>query len=183
MERGDVSQPISFLLDGSNYVPWAQVMTSFLKGRKLWRIFIGSLMEPKQQKDEAEFGCFDTSKEVWDFLAKRYSAADGAHQYQLATTLHYMCQEPGQPINNFLSQIHTIWDQLTASEPTWECNADAEKFANWRDRSRLVQFLMALHDDFEPVRASLLYRCTFPTLDQAVQEVIIEETQLHSRKS
>ncbi|KAK3032074.1 hypothetical protein RJ639_036288 [Escallonia herrerae] len=52
-----------------------------------------------------------------------------------------------------------------------------------RDRQRLVQFLMALIDDFESVRASLLHRSPFPTLEAAISDLLYEETRLGSLKS
>ncbi|KAK2973102.1 hypothetical protein RJ640_009754 [Escallonia rubra] len=94
-----------------------------------------------------------------------------------------MRQERGQSINSFLSQMHSIWDQLALSEPKWECNADNQQFTTHRDRQRLVQFLMALIDDFESVRASLLHRSPFPTLEAAISDLLYEETRLGSLKS
>ena len=64
-----------------------------------------------------QFGHFDTAKEVWDFLAKRYTTTGHAHQYQLQNTLYSMHQEPGQSIISFLAQMSTIWDHLALSDP------------------------------------------------------------------
>ncbi|KAK2974326.1 hypothetical protein RJ640_018033 [Escallonia rubra] len=130
-----------------------------------------------------QFGRFNTAKEVWDLLSQRYTTSDLAHQYQLLGTLHHMRQERGQSINSFLSQMHSIWDQLALSEPKWECNVDNQKFTTHRDHQRLVQFLMALIDDFESVRASLLHRSPFPTLEAAISDLLYEETRLGSLKS
>ncbi|KAK3008451.1 hypothetical protein RJ639_013548 [Escallonia herrerae] len=94
-----------------------------------------------------------------------------------------MRQEPGQSINTFLSQMHSIWDQLALSEPKWDYNVDNQKFTIHRDRQRLVQFLMALTDDFESVRASLLHRSPFQTLEAAISDLLYEETRLGSLKS
>jgi len=49
---------------------------------------------------------------------------------------------------------------------------DAEKFVIYRDKLRIMQFLMALHPDYEPVRASLLHRETFPKLESVVAELL-----------
>ena len=48
-------------------------------------------------------------------------------------------------------------DQLTFSEPEWNDVTDAEKFSSYRDHQQLIQILMALHHNFEPTRAALLY--------------------------
>ncbi|GAV81760.1 hypothetical protein CFOL_v3_25213, partial [Cephalotus follicularis] len=44
-----------------------------------------------------------------------------------------------------------------------------------RDKHRLTQFLMALWDDFEPTRASILNRQPLPSLDIALSKLISEE--------
>lgn len=56
-------------------------------------------------------------------------------------------------------------------------------YADRRDQHRLYQFLMALRDDFEPVRGQLLHRSPLPTLDQAVCELVREETRLSTLRS
>ncbi|GAV76933.1 hypothetical protein CFOL_v3_20406, partial [Cephalotus follicularis] len=46
-----------------------------------------------------------------------------------------------------------------------------------RDKLRLTQFLMALRDDFEPTRASILNRQPLPSLETALSKLISEETR------
>ncbi|KAH7845384.1 hypothetical protein Vadar_001385 [Vaccinium darrowii] len=140
MERSDAAQPISITLDVTNYVLWAQAMSSFIKGKKLWRIITGDVVKPIKGDTETQlkyderlddwdsknhliitwcrntsvtsinlqFGRFQNvdgpAKAIWDFLKERYSTTGLAHQYQLLSLLHRMHQEPGQSIDNFLSQ-------------------------------------------------------------------------------
>ncbi|GFZ10906.1 hypothetical protein Acr_22g0003040 [Actinidia rufa] len=107
-----------------------------------------------------------------------YTTADLASQYQLMTSLCRQRQEPGQSISAFLPQIYSIWDQLTPFEPKWLCAGDSTLFATYRDQQRLILFLMGLSDIYEPVRASLLHRIPFLTLEQAISELLSEETRL-----
>jgi len=118
-----------------------------------------------------QFGRFETAQEVWDLLSNRYSITDIAHQYQLFEKLSHMKQSSGQSVNDFLSHMHTVWDQLALSEPQWENHKDAEKFFVYRDNMRVMQFLMALHTDYELIRASLLHREKFPKLESVVAEL------------
>ena len=47
MDRPDSSNhPISVILDGTNYVIWAQAMSGFLKGKKLRRIITVDVSKP-----------------------------------------------------------------------------------------------------------------------------------------
>lgn len=215
MEKLDVVQPIKTLLDGLNYTIWSQEMSSFLKGRKLWRIITGDISKPTKQTNEDDgkfwerledwdsknhqiltwirnttiqsikfqFARFETAKEVWDLLAKRYSTTDIVHQYRLHEKLHNMKQLPGQPINEFLSEMQAIWDQLGMAEPTWENTKDAENYLKYRDNMRVLHFLMALTPEYEPVRGSILHRGSLPSLESTVSELLSEETRLSILKS
>ncbi|GFY95768.1 hypothetical protein Acr_11g0000740 [Actinidia rufa] len=206
----EVAKPIIITLDGPNYIPWSQAMSSFLKGRKLWRYITGDIKAPTQGAAETptefivrleewdsknhqiimwirntsipsislQLGRFDTAHTIWDFLATRYTTADLACQYQLLTFLCRQRQDPGQSISAFLPQLYSIWDQLTPSEPKWLCAGDSTLFATYRDQQRLILFLMGLYDIYEPVRASLLHRIPLPTLEQAISELLSEETRL-----
>ncbi|XP_038705337.1 uncharacterized protein LOC120001138 [Tripterygium wilfordii] len=212
MDRPDASQPIVIIMNGSNYIPWAQAMTSFLKGRRLWRYITVDITKPKPKDKEPadpekleewdsknhqiitwirntcthsislQFGRFSTAQSLWAFLEQRYTTSDLAHQYQLLTTLHQIKQKPSQSINNFLSELYFIWDQLASSEPMFTDLESATKFTAYRDQQHLVLFLMALLDEFEHVRASLIHRNPLPTLDQAVTELLSEETRLQPRQ-
>ncbi|XP_072064209.1 uncharacterized protein [Arachis hypogaea] len=125
-----------------------------------------------------QFGRFETAKEVWDHLAKRYTISDLSHQYQLLKELHSLKQERGQAVFDFLAQMEIIWDQLTSCEPVLKDPTDAKAYEDYRNRTRLIQFLMALTDDYEPVRASLLHQNPLPSLEDALPRLKSEETRL-----
>jgi hypothetical protein len=55
-------------------------------------------------------------------------------------------------------------------------------FATWLDQRKFMHFMMALQDDFESTRASLLHRQPLPTLDAAFSELICEETRRSTMK-
>jgi hypothetical protein len=90
-------------------------------------------------------------------LAKRYSSPHGTRKYQLSIEQYQIRQDPGQSINDFFACFQFIWDQLDLANPPWDTPNDAMKYATRRDQMRLYQFLMALHDDYEPVRGQLLH--------------------------
>ena len=72
MERFEVSQPISIILESSNYIPWAQAMSSLLKGHKLWRYITGDVKEPIRTIDETDDKLLDRMEE-WDSKNTRSS--------------------------------------------------------------------------------------------------------------
>lgn len=65
MEKNDIFQPISVVLNGSNYRHWCEAMHTFLKGRKLWRYVTCDLTCPKQTETETNEKFVD-SLEDWD---------------------------------------------------------------------------------------------------------------------
>ena len=57
---------------------------------------------------------------------------------------------------------------------------DAAIFATKRDQFHLIQFLMALTSEFEPVRATLLQKVPLPTLEFAMSQLLSHETRLRT---
>ncbi|OMO58863.1 Zinc finger, CCHC-type [Corchorus capsularis] len=199
------SQPITIKLDGTNYNHWSYLMRNFLKGKGLWKYVTGDKKCPRPQDGLENFvseyeeweinnskiltwiancvipsismllGRFNTAKEVWDFLEKRYVQTDLARRYKLEMDLAALKQKRGQSISDFHSEMQVIWDQLAAMEPKW--TVDAELYYQFREASRLVQFLMALQDEFESVRASILHRVPRPSVDAVISELMAEETR------
>ena len=54
------------------------------------------------------------------------------------------------------------------------------KYATRSDEMHLYQFLMALHDNYEPVRGQLLHQISTPSLNAALNELVREETHLQT---
>ncbi|GFZ16856.1 hypothetical protein Acr_26g0001260 [Actinidia rufa] len=52
------------------------------------------------------------------------------------------------------------------------------RLEEWDNQHRLILFLMGLSDIYEPVRAFLLHRIPLLTLEQAISELLSEETRL-----
>jgi len=131
----------------------------------------------------ALFGSFDDAQGAWDMLASRYSSIDGSREYQIILDHFRLKQESDQSITDFFARMQFLWDQLALSDPAWKDPTDAHMYADRRDQHRLSQFLMALRDDFEPVRGQLLHSSLLPTLDQVVCELVREETRLSTLRS
>ena len=53
-------------------------------------------------------------------------------------------------------------------------------YATCRDQMRLYQFLMALHDDYNPIHGQLFHQIPIPSLDIALNELVREETRLQT---
>ncbi|XP_062110328.1 uncharacterized protein LOC133822116 [Humulus lupulus] len=82
-------------------------------------------------------------------------------------------------IQEFYSVMTDLWDQLALTESA-ELRAFAPYIAR-REEQRLVQFLMALRDDFEGLRGSILHRSPLPSVDSVVSELLADEIRLKSQ--
>jgi hypothetical protein len=202
-------QPIKVVLDGSNYSFWSQQMSSFLKGRKLWRYITGDKTKPTLHDNESadafasrlddwdsdnhkiitwvsntvsssiamEFGKFDTAKEVWEHLRKRYVAPDPARKYKLKQELYTLRQAPGESVSEFYSKMSVLWQQLDQMGPKLKNSADIAEYEYHRDMDRLLELLMALTTEYESARASILHRQPLSSLSSTLNELLSEETR------
>ncbi|XP_077252465.1 uncharacterized protein LOC143891842 [Tasmannia lanceolata] len=174
-------------------------MQSFLKGKGLWKYVTGDLKPLKKDDPKfddweinnnkiltwiantvtpsisMQFGRFDTAKDVWDFMSRRYLQSNFARKYKLEQDLRSLRHQKGQFVSEFHSQMTIIWDELALMEPKW--TTGAELWYNYREEMWLVQFLMALQDDFETIRATILHRSPLPTVESALSELFAEETR------
>ncbi|GFZ00932.1 hypothetical protein Acr_14g0005670 [Actinidia rufa] len=79
-------------------------------------------------------------------------------------------------IQEFYNEMTSYWDQLALMEPAVLQTID--EYVQYREKQRLVQFLMAFRDQFEPFRGAILHRSSLPSVDGAVHELIAEGTRL-----
>ena len=81
-------------------------------------------------------------------------------------------------IQEFYSVMIDLWDQLALTELE-ELKAGGA-YIERKEQQRLVQFLTALHSDFEGLRGSILHRSLMPSVDSVVSELFAEEIRLQS---
>ena len=79
-------------------------------------------------------------------------------------------------IQEFYSTMTDLWDQLALTEST-ELWAFAPYISS-REEQRLVQFFMALRDDFEGLCGSILHCSPLPFVDSVVHKLLAEEIHL-----
>ncbi|XP_062088473.1 uncharacterized protein LOC133795035 [Humulus lupulus] len=191
--KDDSLQSINVQLNGQNYSYWHYVMKIFLKGKRMWGYVSGTSTKPKDDKDESfaeqldlwdannskiitwinnsvqqsigiQLAKYETAKEVWEHLERLYTQSNFAKQYQLEIDIRALQQ-------NSINLALTKSVELRAFAP----------YIAWRDAQRLVQFLMALRDEFEGLRGTILYRSPLLSVDSVVNELLAEEIRLKSR--
>ncbi|KAJ9535867.1 hypothetical protein OSB04_un000981 [Centaurea solstitialis] len=126
-----------------------------------------------------QFLGYTTAKELWDFLANRYTSTGLSHQYQLWTTQNKW-QLPDQSVSSYISEMQAIRDQLNLGAPQIH-DETARKFQAYFSQLHLITILIGLTDKFVNVRASLLHRHPLPTLEDVITKLLSEETRLQLR--
>lgn len=121
---------------------------------------------------------YETTKQVWDHLGRLYMQSNFAKQYQLEVDIRAL-QQKDMSIQEFYSTMSNLWDQLALTEPV-SLQSHVDYIAR-REQQRLVQFLMALRDDFEGLRGNILHRTPHPPVDAVVSELLAEETRLKTQ--
>jgi hypothetical protein len=71
-----------------------------------------------------------------------------------------------------------LWDQLALIEST-ELKAYGA-YIDRREQQQLIQFLTALHSDFEGLRGSIMHRSPLLSVDSIISEILVEEIHLQS---
>ncbi|TYK16338.1 uncharacterized protein E5676_scaffold21G001200 [Cucumis melo var. makuwa] len=197
MEKSEIARPISTILDGSNYITWANQMKSFLIGRKLWRIVKGDIAKPTKQ-DKEDDGKFSERLEEWD--SKNHQIITWLSNTSIpAIHTQFDAFESAQELWDFLStrfksvglahyyQLHnnlvnlnqeagqSVNEYLAVLQPIWT-QLDKAKIS--KDHLRLIKVFMGLPPEYESVRAALLHRSPLTSLDAAIQEILFEEKRL-----
>ena len=158
---------------------------AFVKRLDDWDIknakILGFINASTTQEIHQQLIGFSTAKEVWDFIAKRFTTTGLSHQYQLWSAFQTKRQQPDQPISTYVSEMQVIRDQMNLAAPQIIDATAAQQFRDYFNQLHLITLLMGLSDKFENVRASLLHRHPLPTLDDVVSELLSEETRLQPR--
>ncbi|KAL5775329.1 hypothetical protein ACOSP7_012886 [Xanthoceras sorbifolium] len=190
-------------LDGSNYSSWSYWMCNCVFKKELLELVNGSVTKPgpKDKKfrellkkweaknaqvlslinDSVDPGIkkrlavFKSAKDAWNYLARLYAHSTLAENFQLEMDMRAISQGD-RSIQELHGILVSFWDKLAMMEPKDLSGLDS--FKKYREEQRLVQLLIALQDDFEPLRRSILQRSTFPSVQEAVEELITEERRV-----
>ncbi|TXG71584.1 hypothetical protein EZV62_000163 [Acer yangbiense] len=92
---------------------------------------------------------FDSTKDAWDYLEGLFKQSNFACRYQLEMDIR-AAKQGERSIQEFFSFMTEIWDQLALMDPK-ECTS-FPTYQKLCEERKLVEFLMALRDDFEAIK-------------------------------
>nr|XP_043633116.1 uncharacterized protein LOC122604294 [Erigeron canadensis] len=124
----------------------------------------------------------ESAKDFWKVLNERYGQSNGPLIFQLERELSKVSQG-NLSVASYFNKLKRCWDKLSNLNgiPSCTCGKMAEctcdlikKFLAMDSRSKLMQFLMKLNDDYESVRSQILSTYPLPSVNKAyyiVQQV------------
>ena len=71
MASNEVSRPIHVRFNGDNFSQWSQAISSYLKGRKLWRYVSGVRTIPVKEEKESDAAYDLRLEEAFEIAANR----------------------------------------------------------------------------------------------------------------
>ncbi|XP_076960870.1 uncharacterized protein LOC143637344 [Bidens hawaiensis] len=118
--------------------------------------------------------------DVWQDLKEIYDKVDGYVVFSLYQKINSLNQN-GSSVSEYYHKLNTMWKQFDAMVqlPSCSCNA-SEKFNDFNQLIKLMQFLMGLDDVYQSVRTSLLTRDPLPTIKTAFSIVSREDSHRNS---
>ena len=129
--------------------------------------------------------------DLWKDLEERYGQSNGPLIYQVERELCKVIQG-SMPVASYFTKLKKFWDELQSLNGIPVCSCGkmrectcgiTEKFLEIDSRSKLMQFLMRLNDDFESVRNQILSMDPLPNINKAyyiVQQVEKQKQVTHS---
>lgn len=119
----------------------------------------------------------DNARDVWNELSERFSVVSGHKIYEVQKDM-FRLEQGNESVELYFHKLKGHWDELKALENPIKCTCGASKsWAEQAERTKLVQFLMGLHNSYTTARGNLLMMNPWPSLNQAYMLIKQEEKQ------
>ncbi|KAI3830073.1 hypothetical protein L1987_04206 [Smallanthus sonchifolius] len=120
---------------------------------------------------------------VWDELKETYDKVDGSVIFNLHQKINSLTQN-GSSVSDYYHKLNSMWKQYDAilQLPACTCKA-ANKFSEFNQHLKLMQFLMGLDDIYQPIRSNLLTQEPLPNVKTAFSIISREESHRGSNSS
>nr|GEX69397.1 hypothetical protein [Tanacetum cinerariifolium] len=133
-----------------------------------------------------------SAQELWKGITERYGQSNGPLIYQLKRELSHICQV-SLNIASYFTKLKRCWDELQNLNglPTCTCGkmrdcscGILDKFLEIDSRSKLMQFLMKLSDEYKAVKSQILGMDPLPSVNKAyyIVQQIEKQTQTGTKE-
>ncbi|KAJ1400287.1 hypothetical protein SESBI_29671 [Sesbania bispinosa] len=175
----------SYRLDGRNYLQWAKLVWTTLKGRKK----LSHIEEKAPGKNDPQFEAWDdedslimtwlwhsmtpeisrncmffaSAREIWDNLSQTYSMKkDIAACYELENKI-FSTKQGVLSVTDYNSVLNGLWIELDQYQ-NLKMKCTTATLTEFIDRAWIFKFLSGLNSEFDPIRIQILGKEKLPSL-------------------
>ena len=189
----------NFLLNGTNYLTWAQAVRLALGGKTRLGHVTGTTRRPTEAGDKQDewvandlrvmswlcnamepkvyeiFAFASSAKEMWDSLYEMYGNSNNSSRiFEIQQKLVTLNQELDQPVMEHFGKMKQLWEELRLHRPP---AATVNEYLKREEQDRVFRFLASLTPEFEETRRDILMRPELPSLNTVYAILQSEETR------
>jgi hypothetical protein len=190
----------AYRLHGKNYLKWAQLVRTVLKGKGK----LSHLTGDGPAEEDPTFTAWDeedsmimawlwnsmipeisdtcmflsTAKEIWDAIEETYSKAKDAAQVYDVKVKTVAAKQGNKSVTEYANQLKSLWmewDHYRVIKT--HCAADSAVLKEFIEQDRVYDFLVGLNPEFDQVRIQILGKPQVPSLNEVVAIVRSEESR------
>jgi gag-polypeptide of LTR copia-type len=199
-QKSPFNQPLTnILLNGSNYLSWARVVTIALGGRSKEGHLTGTSKPDETDKKKKEewrasdlsmmswlfnsmepsiyeiFAYSNSAKELWDSLNEMYGLANNSSRiFEIQQEMFSLKQSSEQPFIEHFGKIKKYWEELRQYRPA---ATSVGEYMKREEQDRIFYLLASLSSNFEETRREILMRPELPSLNTICSIIQSEETR------
>ncbi|XP_060182796.1 uncharacterized protein LOC132612709 [Lycium barbarum] len=177
-------EDLSTKFDGKNYPMWEFHFRIFVQGKDLFGMLDGSRTDPNKDKEKQVWHANNARVISWILNSVHANVALSLRPFNLASKMwKHFKKNTSRKTKTFrdYSGLMAIWSEQDQSFGGNLSSTGLKEVMLEKKKTRVVQFLMKLRPDFEPIRANILNRETLPDIDVVFGELVREETQMNTQ--
>ncbi|KAJ1387969.1 gag-polypeptide of LTR copia-type [Sesbania bispinosa] len=190
----------AYRLNGRNYLKWAQLVRTVLKGKGK----LSHLTESGPKQEDPKFTTWDeedsmimawlwnsmipeisdtcmflnSAKEIWDAVEQTYSKAKDAAQVYEVKVKTLAAKQGNKTVTEYANQLKSLWMELDHYRVIKaKCTEDSALLKEYIEQDRVYDFLVGLNPEFDQVRIQILGKQKVPCFNEVVAIVRSEETE------
>ncbi|KAJ1408105.1 gag-polypeptide of LTR copia-type [Sesbania bispinosa] len=190
----------AYRLNGRNYLKWAQLVRTVLKGKGK----LSHLTESGPKQEDPKFTTWDeedsmimawlwnsmipeisdtcmflnSAKEIWDAVEQTYSKAKDAAQVYEVKVKTLAAKQGYKTVTEYANQLKSLWMELDHYRVIKaKCTEDSALLKEYIEQDRVYDFLVGLNPEFDQVRIQILGKQKVPCFNEVVAIVRSEESR------
>ncbi|XP_060182798.1 uncharacterized protein LOC132612710 [Lycium barbarum] len=141
----------------------------------------GSRTDPNKDKEKQVWHANNARVISWILNSVRANVALSLRPFNLASKMWKHLKKGDKDIQSYYSGLMAMWSEQDQSFGGNLSSTGLKEVMLEKKKTRVLQYLMKLRPDFEPIRANILNRETLLDIDVGFGELIREETRINTQ--